>query len=101
MQEISERYADSAYILTYAQVFSSLVRGKGKSEGSVTLAKQETLQDPELQTLQQDKDNIYARRKILQVMYGNISGDAALVSRELTRRTERGRHEGRVDRYTP
>lgn len=101
LQEISERYANSAYDLAYAQVFSSLARQRALTkESSVTLAKQETIQDSEIQTLQQDKDAIYARRKILGIMYGNITGDSALVSRELTRRTERGTHERRVDKYT-
>jgi hypothetical protein len=101
LAEISERYANSAYELTYATMFAQVMTlsGKSRSESSVTVIKQETVRSYPVMSLQDKRDEIYARRKILSKLYENLERDTNLVSRELTRRLNRDPHERRVGKY--
>jgi hypothetical protein len=101
LQEISERYATSAYDLAYAQVYTSRMGKKPKTEGQSNLVRSETLADPDVVELRDTVDATYARRKVLGLMLSNLERDAQLVSRELTRRTSREARDVRVDRNRP
>lgn len=101
LQEISERYSKSAYELAYAQCFEAIMATKRKVEGNITVVRNQTLQTPAVRALQEESDQIYARRKILGLMYENLERDGNLVSRELTRRTSREPKERRSDSYRP
>lgn len=62
------------------------------ARGGVTEIRQTVLKaqrdlDPLVQELKQDIANRYAYRKLVGVLFTNVERDAALVSRELTRRT--------------
>ena len=43
--------------------------------------------DPTIMKLSDNLDNIYAYRKMVEVMFHNLERDTALVSREITRRS--------------
>ena len=58
-----------------------------KSESRVTFARAQEAADSEVLALKDDLDQVYAYRKLIESMAGNIERDTALVSRELTRRT--------------
>lgn len=59
----------------------------GKSENRVTFARAQVATDPEVIEVKDDIERAYAYRKLIESMASNIERDAALVSRELTRRT--------------
>ena len=58
-----------------------------KSESRVTFARAQVAADGEVLGLKSDLDQVYAYRKLIESMAGNIERDTFLVSRELTRRT--------------
>ena len=104
LQEVDERFADSAYDWVWAQVLSECVAGvagRRGSESSVTVAKAEATQHPNVKMARDKKDMIYARRKVFQVMNDNLERDNFAVSRELTRRLGREPRQRRADRWNP
>jgi hypothetical protein len=58
----------------------------GKAADRVSAAKHQVTLDPKVQELRQEQMEVYAYRKIVEVLRGNAERDYALVSRELTRR---------------
>jgi hypothetical protein len=105
LQEIDERYADSTYELVWSTVLSdcvaSVAGAKNRTESSVTLAKAMAVQNPDVRQALEAKNASYARRKVFQMMAGNLERDTFIVSRELTRRVGRHDREARVDRWRP
>jgi hypothetical protein len=71
---------------------------KGKRPG-VTVARAGKTLDPIYQTAVQEQLNAYARRKLLSARHEAFERDAAVVSRELTRRLERSPSERRTARH--
>lgn len=59
----------------------------GGSDARVAVAKARIQADPTVQKLREELDTLHAYRKLVDVMATNLERDAALVSRELTRRT--------------
>lgn len=59
----------------------------GKTENRVTFARAQVATDPDVVSLKEQIERVHAYRKLIESMAGNIERDAALVSRELTRRT--------------
>lgn len=70
---------------------TKMLAGTGKAASRVTFAKAEVASDPEVMALKDDVEQIHAYRKLIEAMAANIERDAALVSRELTRRTTNNR----------
>jgi hypothetical protein len=104
LHEVDERYAESTYDLVWSTVLSNCVAGqsgKSRSESSVTVAKAEATQNPDVRAARDNRDAVYARRKIFGLMMSNLERDSALVSRELTRRVGRHDRESRTDRWKP
>lgn len=99
LQEVDERFAESAYDMVWAEVFSGLAPNK-RSEGSVTVAKAETTGDSDVRDANERRNRVYAKRKVYRLMYDNLERDSALISRELTRRTSRNDREVRADRWS-
>lgn len=60
-----------------------------KREDTMTRVKAEVNTDDAIIELQQEEMTRYAKRKLLAAEYESMQRDAAVVSRELTRRTER------------
>lgn len=59
----------------------------GTKDDRVAVAKASRVLDPDVAEQKQEVANRYAYRKLVAVLFTNIERDAALVSRELTRRT--------------
>lgn len=59
----------------------------GSGKDRVTVAKAERSLDPDVMEQKQEVANRYAYRKMIGVLFINTEREAALVSRELTRRT--------------
>lgn len=59
----------------------------GTSGDRVAIAKAKIALDPEVQELKKEHQDRYAYRKLVETLFNNLERDAALVSRELTRRT--------------
>ena len=64
-----------------------MVSGWGGTKDRVTVAKAERSLDPDVLERKQEVANRYAYRKMIGVLFINTEREAALVSRELTRRT--------------
>lgn len=104
LHEVDERFADANYDLTWATVLTDCVAsltGRTRTESSVTVAKAEAVQHPNVRTARDHKDMVYARRKVFSIMFTNLERDSQLVSRELTRRLARHDREDRVARFRP
>jgi len=97
--EIDERAAENVLEVTKAR---HLVRGwTGASGDRVTVQKAEALLDEAVQERSAAYEVIHARRKLLSILVESLARDAAVVSRELTRRVGRSDHERRLDRWSP
>lgn len=73
-----------------------------KSDRSTTIAKAEALSDEEVEHWQEAYDVAYATKKLTTVYYEATERDAAVASRELTRRVgKRENNERRTARWTP
>jgi hypothetical protein len=73
-----------------------------KSDRSTTIAKAEAMSDPEVEHWQEAYDTAYAKKKLTVVYYEAAERDAAVASRELTRRVgKRENNERRTARWTP
>lgn len=83
--EIDERAAES--VLEAAEATALVTGWGGTKDDRVAVAKAQRMADPEVIERKQEVANRYAYRKLVGVLFTNIERDAALVSRELTRRT--------------
>jgi hypothetical protein len=98
--EIEERAAEA--ILNKAQALVLLRDWGGGRDDKVTLAKAQRDVDPEVEKRQELYDTAHAKRKMIAVLFSSTERDAAVVSRELTRRVGRREdHDRRVSRWTP
>lgn len=98
--EIDERARQSIYDMAHAEILSTNAP-KNRSEGSVTMAKAETVQHPQVSEAKDKLDMAYARRKVVQMMSENLERDLFILSRELTRREGRYNNEMRTSRWRP
>lgn len=73
----------------------------GASSERVTIAKSKATLDPKVQERDDEYQMIRARRKLYGVLLDTLQRDAALLSRELSRRGNREPYERRVDRWQP
>ena len=69
-----------------AQLFLAKDNSKVKGE-RVTLIKAQVAADPKIEDLESQLTHAYAYRKMVEVVADNFERDVALVSREITRRT--------------
>lgn len=99
--EIDERTAE--HVLDVAEASAMVLKwGDRKSrEDTITLAKAQAKDDDKVQTAKDELHVVYARRKLLNVMFTSAEKDAAVVSRELTRRVGRNDREQREARWRP
>lgn len=76
-----------------------IMKDTSKIKGErVTMMKAQVMADPDFMEIEERYMNAYAYRKMLEVVYNNFERDVALVSREITRRTNDVR-TGRKDKY--
>lgn len=94
--EIDERYAEMG-----VEKIKAISNIKHKGEKTATAAKAMVFEDPEFVEAQDKLDEVYARRKLIAMLYTNSEKAANLASRELTRRTGRSDRENRGSRWKP
>jgi hypothetical protein len=76
-----------------------IMKDTSKVKGErVTMMKAQVMADPNFIDVEERYMNAYAYRKMLEVVYNNFERDVALVSREITRRTNDVR-TGRKDKF--
>lgn len=95
--EVEEHSAE--VVLEKAKALGLLANWAGGKEDRTTVSKAQAANTPEVVEWQSAYDVAYARRKMTGMLFGKAERDAAVVSRELTRRT--GRHDSnsrRADR---
>jgi len=97
--EIDERSAENQLEIAKARQLAQ--HWTGASGDRVAIQKAEALLDPGVQEHSDTYEMAHARRKLLGLLVESMARDAAVVSRELTRRVGRSDHERRLDRYTP
>jgi hypothetical protein len=95
---IDEREADR-YVSTL-EATALISNWKGGSGDRVTIAKAQIALDPKVIDAKQTLDEKHAYRKLVETLLQNIERDAALVSRELTRRTSNSGVTQRARRFT-
>lgn len=96
---IDEREAERSVSAAEAQAM--LNNWKGGSGDRVAIAKAQIAIDPEVQDLVRNLDKKYAYRKLVETLYQSVERDAALVSRELTRRTsDNSSYKSRTRKFT-
>ena len=77
-----------------------IMKDTSKVKGErVTMMKAQVMSDPGFMEIEERYMGAYAYRKMLEVVYNNFERDVALVSREITRRTNDVR-TGRKDKFT-
>lgn len=97
--DVDERFADAYLDKLKAMGLVETYEDEGPKKGGVTRARAGKTLDPVYQEAVQDKLNAYARRKLLSARHEAFERDAAVVSRELTRRVERDPSQRRTARY--
>lgn len=95
---IDEREADRTVSIIEANAM--VANWKGGSGDRVAIAKANILLDPRVTEAKQDLDEKHAYRKLVETLLQNLERDAALVSRELTRRTSDSGVKQRARRYS-
>lgn len=83
--EIDERAAET--VLEAAEATAMIRDWGGTKDDRVAVAKASRVLDPDVAEQKQQVSERYAYRKLVGVLFTNVERDAALVSRELTRRT--------------
>lgn len=99
LAEIDEQ--SIAAVLRVAEATSLIRNWGGGRDDRVAIAKAERDTDPAVTEWSDKLQVAHARRKLLGVMFTNMERDAALVSRELTRRVGREPTSRRADRWNP
>jgi len=95
--QVDETFIDKKLESIRAQLL--LTKGATKAKGdTVTLIKAQVNSDPMIVELEEKFMAAYAYRKMVEVVSNNFERDVALVSREITRRTNDFR--SRKDRFT-
>lgn len=100
IEEIHERYAD-AEVRRLEGLYMTANKPDRVSE-AVTWVRAQMERDPEIAKARDVLRLFYARRKLKQILFDGAERDAAVVSRELTRRTD-AKNPGyrRADRGAP
>jgi len=94
---IDERESDR--LVSVLEATAMINNWKGGSGDRVTIAKAHILLDPQVAEARKELDEKHAYRKLVETLLQNLERDAALVSRELTRRTSDSGVKTRARRY--
>lgn len=93
--EIDEKYAVSRF-----ERHKALSAVANKSEKTVTAAKAAAYQDPEFLAAEEEVNQTYAYRKLLDSLYAATDRKCQVLSRELTRRVGREPRDSRASRWS-
>lgn len=92
--EVDERYADA--FLDRIKAVKSL---SNTTEKTITAARARVWEDEEVVAANEKYQEAHAYRKLVKVKYDNAERNSGMLSRELTRRVQRGPRESRVGRW--
>lgn len=95
--QVDERAAQKA--LDLAEAAAMISGWEGGRDARVALAKAKLATDPKVVALGSDLEEKHAYRKLIETMANNLDRDAALLSRELTRRTSTPTPTRRAGKY--
>lgn len=95
--QVDERAAQKA--LDLAEATAMISGWEGGRDARVALAKAKLATDPKVISLSEALDDAHSYRKLIETMANNLERDAALLSRELTRRTSTPTPTKRAGRY--
>lgn len=95
---VDERTAEAH--LEIAQAQSLIANWTGGKEDRVTIAKAQRMLDPSYMRMRKVHEDAYAYRKLVETLASNTERDAAVVSREITRRTSTNPVDQRGRRFT-
>ena len=95
---VEERHTETLLEVAEARSLLSAARDP-KAKSPVTFAKAERLLNDDVLTVRNRYDVAFAYRKLVEVLANNADRDAAVVSRELTRRTKNSGVEQRASRF--
>jgi len=84
--QVDERSAERSLDIASAKLMVTRMGQKTTGE-RITAIKAEVSIDPKVLKLQEEVDERYAYRKMIESMFYNLERDTALVSREITRRS--------------
>ena len=73
---------------------------ENRTEKFVTTQKAMAYEDEDYLAALEEYRTAHSYRKLIGAMFVNVDRDAALLSREITRRTSRNDREARADRYS-
>lgn len=90
MAEVDERYAEAALDKGKIVLRVNLKSNQGRDDAA---------ENEELWDLHDNYQSAMAYRKVMEMTYENAERNAALLSRELTRRVNRSARDGRDDRW--
>lgn len=99
--EVDERAAEHALEFAEASALVLTWGNRQHKDDTITLAKAQRDSDPAVIEARDALQVIYARRKMLTVMFNSADKDGSVVSRELTRRVGRNDRESRESRWRP
>lgn len=97
LAEINE--GEAATMLELAKARYITGQWTGESSDRITIIKAEGTLDPEVIKIDAEYRQLKAHRKVYAVMMDALQRDAAVASRELSRRIGRAPNEARVDRH--
>lgn len=95
--QVDERAAQRALDAAEAKAMAS--GWEGGRDARVALAKAKLATDPTVMALSEELDEKHSYRKLIETLANNMDRDAALLSRELTRRTSTPTPTKRAGRY--
>lgn len=98
LAEIDEGEAATLLEITKARYITS--EWSGASEDRVAIVKAQAVVDPDVIEIDTRYQQLKAHRKVYAVMVEALQRDAAVASRELSRRIGRSPNEARVDKYS-
>ena len=97
LDEVKEKFAEDE-VRRLEDLFMLANRPERPQSGELTMIKASMEGDAEIAAARQEFRVVYAHRKLIQVFFEAAERDAAVLSRELTRRTEMEPYNRRADR---
>lgn len=97
--QVDER--DSQRALDMAEARATAANWTGGKEDRVAITKAKVASDPDSAAARERLDYRHAYRKLVEAIAANLERDAAIVSRELTRRTSSSPITRRSSRWSP
>lgn len=100
LDEVEEKFAEDL-VRKLEDLFMLANRPARPQSGVITVLKASMEGDADISSAREEYRTVYARRKLMQTFFESAERDAAVLSRELTRRTGMDAYQRRADRHRP